>query len=88
MRRNREDYEEKIEALRTNHQREVQRILAQQALEHSASRVAEMQRKLDTQEVSTNILEWTAVRTSKYMNHVIQKGPLCICKLKTPKYRL
>ena len=54
MRRNREDYEEKIEALRGNHQKEVQRILAQQALEHSASRVAEMQSKLDTQEVHHN----------------------------------
>ena len=38
--------------IRVNHQKEVQRILAQQALEHSASRLAEMQNKLDTQEVS------------------------------------
>ena len=37
--------------IRENHQKEVQRILAQQALEHSASRLAEMQSKLDTQEV-------------------------------------
>ena len=37
--------------IRVNHQKEVQRILAQQALEHSASRLAEMQSKLDTQEV-------------------------------------
>ena len=88
MRRNREDYEEKIEALRTNHQREVQRILAQQALEHSASRVAEMQSKLDTQEVSTSVLEWTAQRIPKHMNNVTQKAPMCICKLKPFKYRL
>ena len=54
MRRNREDYEEKIESFRVNHQKEVQRILAQQALEHSASRLAEMQSKLDTQEVGVN----------------------------------
>ena len=51
MRRNREDYEENLESLRANHQKEVQRILAQQALEHSASRLAELQSKLDTQEV-------------------------------------
>ena len=37
-----------------NHQKEVQRILAQQALEHSASRLAEMQSKLDTQELGVN----------------------------------
>ena len=55
MRRNREDYEEKIESFRVNHQKEVQRILAQQALEHSASRLAEMQSKLDTQEVGAPI---------------------------------
>ena len=53
MRRNREDYEENLESLRVNHQKEIQRILAQQALEHSASRLAELQSKLDTQEVCT-----------------------------------
>ena len=56
MRRNREDYEEKIESFRVNHQKEVQRILAQQALDHSASRLAEMQSKLDTQEVGAPLL--------------------------------
>ena len=47
--------------IRVNHQKEVQRILAQQALEHSASRLAEMQSKLDTQEVGVPLPPHTAL---------------------------
>ncbi|XP_053396479.1 centrosomal protein of 162 kDa-like isoform X2 [Mercenaria mercenaria] len=51
MRETRENYEEKIEQLRRSHQQEVKRLMAQQALEHSTSRMAELQSKVDTQEV-------------------------------------
>ena len=51
MRETRESYEEKIEQLRRSHQQEVKRLMAQQALDHSTSRTAELQTKVDTQEV-------------------------------------
>lgn len=52
MRETRENYEEKIEQIRRSHQQEVKRLMGQQALEHSTSRVAELQSKVDTQEVT------------------------------------
>ena len=52
LRQTRENYEEKVESLRTSHQEEVKHILAQQALDHSTSRMAELQSKVDTQVVS------------------------------------
>jgi protein QN1 len=55
MRETRENYEEKIEQLRRSHQQEVKRLMAQQALEHSTSRMAELQSKVDTQEVLLNL---------------------------------
>ncbi|KAJ8315560.1 hypothetical protein KUTeg_007710 [Tegillarca granosa] len=49
-RKSREHFEEQIEALRSSHQKELQRILADQALEYSASKTAELQSKVDAQE--------------------------------------
>lgn len=54
LRQTQEAYEEKLEQARTSHQQEVKRLLAQQALEHSTSRTAELQSKVDTQEVESD----------------------------------
>ncbi|XP_052811094.1 centrosomal protein of 162 kDa-like isoform X2 [Mya arenaria] len=51
LRRTQEAYEERLEQQRDSHQQEVKRLLAQNALEHSTSRMAELQSKVDTQEV-------------------------------------
>ena len=51
LRQVKDEYSEKLESLRVTHQQEVKKILAQQALDHSTSRMAELQSKVDTQEV-------------------------------------
>ncbi|XP_056015434.1 centrosomal protein of 162 kDa-like isoform X3 [Ostrea edulis] len=51
VRRSREKYEEKIEALCQSHQKELQQMLAEQALEHSASKTAQLHSKVNAQEV-------------------------------------
>ncbi|XP_063402688.1 centrosomal protein of 162 kDa-like [Mytilus trossulus] len=50
-RRTREKYDEQIGVLRSSHQRELQKFLADNALQHSASKMAELQSKTDAQQV-------------------------------------
>ncbi|XP_043366549.1 centrosomal protein of 162 kDa isoform X6 [Dermochelys coriacea] len=49
--RTKEDTAEYIAALRASHQREVEKILCQHAVEHSASKVAELNSKISRQEI-------------------------------------
>lgn len=51
VRKSRENHEEKIEALCQSHQKELQQMLAEQALEHSASKTAHLYSKVNAQEV-------------------------------------
>nr|XP_022288721.1 centrosomal protein of 162 kDa-like isoform X3 [Crassostrea virginica] len=51
IRKSRENYEEKIEALCQSHQKEMKQMLAEQALEHSASKTAQLHSKVNAQEV-------------------------------------
>ncbi|NXL94924.1 CE162 protein, partial [Alectura lathami] len=51
MRRIQEDTAEYIASLKASHQREVEKILCQYAKEHSASRVAELNGRISTQEI-------------------------------------
>ncbi|XP_010177829.1 PREDICTED: centrosomal protein of 162 kDa [Mesitornis unicolor] len=51
IRRIQEDTAEYIASLKASHQREVERILCQHAKEHSASKVAELNRRISTQEI-------------------------------------
>ncbi|GFN80806.1 centrosomal protein of 162 kda-like, partial [Plakobranchus ocellatus] len=46
-----------IETMRSKHQQEVQRVIANQALHSSSARVAELQNKFDTQEVMISHLK-------------------------------
>uniref|UniRef100_H3B0S9 Centrosomal protein of 162 kDa n=1 Tax=Latimeria chalumnae TaxID=7897 RepID=H3B0S9_LATCH len=50
-RRTKEDSAEHISALKAAHQRELEKILTQHALEHSSSKVAELSSKVSTQEI-------------------------------------
>ncbi|OXB61226.1 hypothetical protein ASZ78_003789 [Callipepla squamata] len=51
IRRIQEDTEEYIAALKVSHQREVEKILSQYTKEHSASKVAELNGRISTQEI-------------------------------------
>ncbi|XP_065444234.1 centrosomal protein of 162 kDa isoform X8 [Chrysemys picta bellii] len=51
IRRTKDDTAEYIAALRASHQREVEKILCQHAVEHSASKVAELNSKISRQEI-------------------------------------
>ncbi|XP_062837180.1 centrosomal protein of 162 kDa isoform X2 [Anolis carolinensis] len=51
VRRAKEDSEEYISALKASHQKELEKILCQHALEHSTSKVAELNSKISTQEI-------------------------------------
>ncbi|CAM5131842.1 unnamed protein product [Natator depressus] len=51
IRRTKEDTAEYIAALRASHRREVEKILCQHAVEHSASKVAELNSKISRQEI-------------------------------------
>ena len=50
-RRAREETAEQVAALRASHQMELQKVLAEHAMNHSTSKVAELTGKLDTQQV-------------------------------------
>nr|XP_025045582.1 centrosomal protein of 162 kDa isoform X6 [Pelodiscus sinensis] len=50
-RRTKEDTAEYIAALKASHQREIEKILCQHAMEHSASKVAELNSKISRQEI-------------------------------------
>lgn len=54
-----EDTAEYVAALKASHQREVEKILSQYTKEHSASKVAELNGRISTQEV----------RHSRYINY-------------------
>ncbi|VDH91280.1 protein QN1 [Mytilus galloprovincialis] len=56
-RKTREKYEEQIGVLRSSHQRELQKFLADNALQHSASRMAELQSKTDAQQLNKSHLD-------------------------------
>ncbi|XP_074043195.1 centrosomal protein of 162 kDa isoform X3 [Macrotis lagotis] len=51
VKRAKEDAAERIAALKTSHQREIEKLLCQHAIENSSSKVAELNRKISTQEV-------------------------------------
>ncbi|XP_062980971.1 centrosomal protein of 162 kDa [Elgaria multicarinata webbii] len=51
VRRAKEDSEEYIAALKVSHQKELEKILCQHAMEHSASKTAELNSKVSTQEI-------------------------------------
>ncbi|XP_012943714.1 centrosomal protein of 162 kDa isoform X1 [Aplysia californica] len=56
-RQNTERLENQIEVMRSSHQKELQRLVAEQALQVSSSRSAELQSKCDTQEVMIRHLQ-------------------------------
>lgn len=51
IRRTKENSEEYISALKASHQKELEKILCQHAVEHSTSKVAELNSKISTQEI-------------------------------------
>ncbi|XP_074166482.1 centrosomal protein of 162 kDa isoform X3 [Sminthopsis crassicaudata] len=51
VKRTKEDAAEHIAALKAAHQREVEKLLCQHAIENSSSKIAELNRKISTQEV-------------------------------------
>ncbi|XP_043820598.1 centrosomal protein of 162 kDa [Dromiciops gliroides] len=51
VKRTREDAAEHIATLKASHQREIEKLLCQHAIENSSSKVAELNRKVSTQEV-------------------------------------
>ncbi|XP_066468584.1 centrosomal protein of 162 kDa [Tiliqua scincoides] len=51
IRRMKENSEEYISALKASHQKELEKILCQHAVEHSTSKVAELNSKISTQEI-------------------------------------
>ncbi|XP_021349232.1 centrosomal protein of 162 kDa-like isoform X2 [Mizuhopecten yessoensis] len=56
-RKSRENFEDRIDVLRSSHQKEFRKLLADQALNHSTSRMAELQSKVDAQEVLVHHLK-------------------------------
>ncbi|XP_069138215.1 centrosomal protein of 162 kDa-like isoform X2 [Argopecten irradians] len=61
-RKSREDFEERINVLRSSHQKEFRKMLADQALTHSTSRMAELQSKVDAHEVLVRHLKEKLVK--------------------------
>ncbi|XP_054834612.1 centrosomal protein of 162 kDa isoform X3 [Eublepharis macularius] len=57
IQRAKEDSEEYIAALKASHQKEIEKILCQHAMEHSTSKVAQLNSKISTQEVSIKHLQ-------------------------------
>ncbi|XP_071998120.1 centrosomal protein of 162 kDa isoform X3 [Engystomops pustulosus] len=51
LKRLKEEAAEQVAALKQLHQREIEKLICQQALEHSSSRVAELSSKISTQEI-------------------------------------
>ncbi|XP_069830806.1 centrosomal protein of 162 kDa isoform X5 [Dendropsophus ebraccatus] len=51
IKRLKEETAEQVAALKQSHQRELEKLICQQALEHSSSRVAELNSKISTQEI-------------------------------------
>ncbi|XP_050806038.1 centrosomal protein of 162 kDa isoform X2 [Gopherus flavomarginatus] len=82
IRRTKEDTAEYIAALRASHQREVEKILCQHAVEHSASKVAELNSKISRQEILIKHLqeqvnklhrEQEALAVSQTREEILQK---------------
>ncbi|KAH0622117.1 hypothetical protein JD844_024131 [Phrynosoma platyrhinos] len=64
-RRTKEDLEEYIAALKASHQKELEKILCQHAMEHSTSKVAELNSKISTQEPGIKTSTCQSVLPSK-----------------------
>uniref|UniRef100_A0A8C0EMR1 Centrosomal protein of 162 kDa n=1 Tax=Bubo bubo TaxID=30461 RepID=A0A8C0EMR1_BUBBB len=77
IRRIQEDTAEYIASLKASHQREVEKILCQHAKEHSTSKVAELNSRISTQEV-TKLLE--ELREAKECQSPEMKHFLCLEK--------
>ncbi|XP_044145921.1 centrosomal protein of 162 kDa isoform X2 [Bufo gargarizans] len=60
-----EEAAEQVAALKQSHQREMERLICQQALEHSSSRVAELSSKISTQEIHIKHLQKQVVDLQK-----------------------
>ncbi|XP_040284655.1 centrosomal protein of 162 kDa isoform X2 [Bufo bufo] len=60
-----EEAAEQVAALKQSHQREMERLICQQALEHSSSRVAELSSKISTQEIIIKHLQKQVVDLQK-----------------------
>ncbi|XP_033740453.1 centrosomal protein of 162 kDa-like isoform X2 [Pecten maximus] len=61
-RKSRENFEERINVLRSSHQKEFRKMLADQALNHSTSRMAELQSKVDAHQVLVHHLKEKLVK--------------------------
>ncbi|KAK3091654.1 hypothetical protein FSP39_021588 [Pinctada imbricata] len=70
FRKSQEHYEEKVEALCSSHQKELQKILSEQALEHSASKMAQLQSKVNAQEVMIDHLKSQLNKTEVELEQV------------------
>ncbi|XP_015283449.1 PREDICTED: LOW QUALITY PROTEIN: centrosomal protein of 162 kDa [Gekko japonicus] len=82
IRRSKEDSEEYIAALKASHQKEMEKILRQHAVEHSTSKVAQLNSKISTQEVLIKHLQQQlhelrrdqeALKVSQMREEILQK---------------
>lgn len=82
IRRTKENSEEYISALKASHQKELEKILCQHAVEHSTSKVAELNSKISTQEILIRHLQQQvsvlqkdqeALTVSKMREEILQK---------------
>ncbi|XP_073531755.1 centrosomal protein of 162 kDa isoform X2 [Phyllobates terribilis] len=65
LKRSKEEVAVQVATLRQSHQREMEKLICQQALEHSSSRVAELSSKLSTQEILIKHLQKQVVELQK-----------------------
>ncbi|XP_075718210.1 centrosomal protein of 162 kDa isoform X3 [Rhinoderma darwinii] len=65
LKRLNEEAAEQVASLKQSHQREMEKLICQQALEHSSSRVAELSRKISTQEILIKHLQKQVVELQK-----------------------
>ncbi|XP_073445745.1 centrosomal protein of 162 kDa isoform X2 [Dendrobates tinctorius] len=65
LKRSKEEAAQQVASLRQSHQREMEKLICQQALEHSSSRVAELSSKLSTQEILIKHLQKQVVELQK-----------------------
>ncbi|XP_077145907.1 centrosomal protein of 162 kDa isoform X2 [Ranitomeya variabilis] len=65
LKRSKEEAAQQVASLRQSHQREMEKLICQQALEHSSSRVAELSSTLSTQEILTKHLQKQVVELQK-----------------------
>ncbi|XP_069582522.1 centrosomal protein of 162 kDa [Ranitomeya imitator] len=65
LKRSKEEAAQQVASLRQSHQREMEKLICQQALEHSSSRVAELSSTLSTQEILIKHLQKQVVELQK-----------------------